>query len=216
MPASAANRPLSMYSTTVTIRTSMPARNAARALLPVAYTRRPNVVHDNTNDTSTTMPSQRNRSAGTPSTSLRTAERTAGGAYDAHAPQVRPLLRPSVSPSMTPFIPSVITTAGTARYAAPRPFTRPTANPSPSVSATADSARPSRPSEVVTNRIAAPLITHGTDRSMPPISTTNVWPAATKPTNEAMTRIASMLWRLAKPGLSMPPTTNTSTAAANA
>ena len=61
------------------------------------------------------------------------------------------------------------------------------------MSGRAHQVRESRPSDVVTNRIAAPFSTHGTERSMPPISTTNVCPAATKPTNEAVSRIAFTL-----------------------
>jgi hypothetical protein len=53
---------------------------------------------------------------------------------------------------------------------------------------------------VVTSRIAAPFSTHGTERSIPPMSTTNVCPAATKPTKEAVSRIAFTLAALAKPG----------------
>ena len=45
----------------------------------------------------------------------------------------------------------------------------------------------------VTRRIAAPLRTHGTERSIPPMSTTNVCPAATSPTKEATVRIAMTL-----------------------
>ena len=52
----------------------------------------------------------------------------------------------------------------------------------------------------MTSTIAAPFSTHGTERSMPPMSTTNVWPAATKPTKEAESRIAFTLPALAKPG----------------
>ncbi len=80
------------------------------------------------------------------------------------------------------------------------PLHAPTAIPIASVSGSAHQARESRPSDVVTSRIAAPFSTHGTERSMPPIRTTNVWPAATKPTNEAVSRIAFTLPALAKPG----------------
>ena len=68
------------------------------------------------------------------------------------------------------------------------PFTSPTASPSASVSGTAHRRGESRPSDVVTSRIAAPFSTQGTERSIPPTRTTNVCPAATKPTNEAMTQ----------------------------
>ena len=113
---------------------------------------------------------------------------------------MRPFESPSVSPCATPFIASVITTAGTARKATPIPLNIPMTSPIPSVSGRAHQARESRPSDVVTSRIAAPFSTHGTERSMPPMSTTNVWPAATKPTNEAVSRIAFTLAALAKPG----------------
>ena len=73
------------------------------------------------------------------------------------------------------------------------PLHIPTARPIPSVSGSAHQVRESRPSDVVTSRIAAPFSTHGTERSMPPMSTTNVCPAATKPTNEAVSRIAFTL-----------------------
>ena len=141
---------------------------------------------------------------------------TAFGAYEAHEAQVRPFESPSERPSMMPFIPSVITTAGTARYATPIPLARPVTSPSASVRRIAWAARPSRPSEDVTSRIAAPLSTQGTERSIPPTRMTNVWPAATKPTNEAITRMALTLAVLAKPEWSRSPTTNTRIAAPKA
>jgi hypothetical protein len=80
------------------------------------------------------------------------------------------------------------------------PLHMPTARPIPSVSGRAHQVRESRPSDVVTIRIAAPFSTHGTERSIPPMSTTNVCPAATKPTKEAVSKIAFTLAALAKPG----------------
>jgi hypothetical protein len=77
--------------------------------------RRPKVVALRRKVIPTATASQRKRSAGMPSTLLRTTSCTAFGAYEAHEPQVSPFETPSVRPSMMPFIPRVITTAGTAR-----------------------------------------------------------------------------------------------------
>ena len=48
---------------------------------------------------------------------------------------------------------------------------------------------------------------------MPPIRITNICPAATKPTKDATTRTDLMPSALAKPGRTISPTTNSSTAA---
>ncbi len=83
----------------------------------------------------------------------------------------------------------------------------------PSVIARASGARSFWPSEVVTSRIAAAFSTHGTERSMPPIKMTKVWPAATRPTNIATTRTDLMLAALPKPGRTASPIRNSATAA---
>jgi hypothetical protein len=109
---------------------------------------------------------------------------------------------------MMPFMASVITTAGMPSKATPAPLQAPTSAPMPSVKARAGIARASLPSELVTIRIAPALSTHGTERSMPPMRMTKVCPAATSPTKEATVRIERTPSRLAKPGLTAWPITN--------
>jgi hypothetical protein len=169
-----------------------------------------------TKPTSRIIPSQIYRSAGIPSSRLTTATRTAGGAFDEQASQVNPLLRPRVSPSMIPFIPNVITTAGTDSSAMPSPLINPTPNPRLRASNTAQRVRSSRPREVVTSRMAAAFNTQGTERSMPAMRTTNICPAATKPTKEATVSTAWTLLHSVKPGRTIPPTTKSRIAAPNA
>src|SRR6187549_3103452 len=102
-PPTAAKTPLSVYRVTVTARTGTPARNAARALFPTAYTRRPNVVSVNSTVTNSTTPPHTSNSVGMPAVRPTTRRRNGSGAYDAHDPHVSPFDRPSDRPCMTPF-----------------------------------------------------------------------------------------------------------------
>ena len=117
---------------------------------------------------------------------------------------------------MTPFMPSVITTAGTPSQATPMPLPNPTNAPTTSAATIASGIREVRPRLLVVSTIAAPLRTHGMDRSMPPTRTTSICPAATKPMKLATTSITRRLDQLANPGWKTDPMTRTATAPAQA
>ena len=100
---------------------------------------------------------------------------------------------------------SVITTAGTPKTAMPTPLQRPTSAPMPSVTRRANGIRASLLAAVLIIRMAPALSVHGTDRSIPPIRMTKVWPAATRPTKQATVSTAAIPLGLEKPGRISPP-----------
>src|SRR5579875_1013454 len=214
IPAIAANSPLSAYRAIVISVTLIPARCETRCELPTAYTRRPNVVNDSVSETTTITTIQISRLVSIPSVLPVIALISAVGGGLMQPPQVSPWVTPSERPWMIPFMPSVITTAGTPSTATPSPLTSPQTTPRASATTMPTARPPSDPLATATITIAAELSTHGTDRSMPPMRMTNVWPAATSPTNEETCRTCWIPLALAKPGLRMSPITNRAIAAA--
>jgi hypothetical protein len=106
--------------------------------------------------------------------------------------------RPEAAVSM----PRVATNGATLRRLMMRPLMRPARRPTPTAPATASQRRSGCPTTIEAPVMALTAMTLPTDRSMPPVRITSVWPSATSANGAAAIRIVRRFGRVANRALS--------------
>ncbi len=121
-----------------------------------------------------------------------------------------PLVHSRITPPTAEPVARVTTNGGSFHTLAMRPFAAPTRPPASTTTAIISGDEKCSPVSRAAMTLPAP-ITAGTERSIPPMSTTNVWPSAAIPRKEAITSMARTDDAAARPGTTIAPITKTAT-----